>query len=107
MTAKEKQDAGTIFALIAIAVIIWWILHRKKSNTQNVATNPDFVLPPAAYWGSGNGPFSQGGTTPEAQMVYDQYNVPAPTFGYGGDSSVYMPLFGFVGYSDVGTYAGG
>ncbi len=115
MSEKDRKDFAIIAAGVIIALILWWIWSRRQSmtaaqsaeNTQgnNGAAQPsEGKYPPWAYWGSGNGPFSQGGMTPQAAALFSLYNIPLPNFGYAGNSQIYMPLYGFVGYSSVGTY---
>jgi len=105
MSEKDRKDFAIIAAGVIIALILWWIWSRRKAATETQqAKQSGADLPPWAYWGSGNGPFSQGGMTPQAEALFSLYNIPMPNFGYAGNSQIYMPLYGFVGYSSVGTY---
>ncbi len=116
MTEKDRKDFALIASGVVIAFVLWLIWERRKSTPNISETNvvqqgesgtPPYIdgaVPPWAYWGSGNGPFAQGGVTPESVALFSLYKIPLPKFAYNGNSEIYMPLYGFVGYSAVGTY---
>lgn len=103
MTEKDKHEWLGIAAIIIILLVIWLWMRRGKNASQNAAASP---LPATALWGPGGHPFAQGSQGVSENPTISEYNVnvPVPSYGYGGNSSVYMPLFGFVGYSSYGTY---
>jgi hypothetical protein len=83
MTTKERVHLGLAAAVVLVAVFFFLSYGRKKANQEPPAdTVPGAPWPtlPGLYWGQDE-PFS----------------------GYGGNSSVLMPLFGFVGYSTYAT----
>lgn len=118
MTDKTKNDLATVLVIVVIALALLWVWMRRKNSAASIpstssnpystapsSTNPSnadsIVTPATAYWGSNGQPFAQGGTMDN--MILNDIKIPVPEFGYSGNSQIYMPLFGFVGYSSVGT----
>lgn len=100
MTRTEK-NAFVALGIIAAIALAWMLWKRYQAARAN---NPAQVLPTAmpdvanATGFPVSNPIQFGQNLP-FQVNLDQYNVPIPTFHYSGNSQIYMPLFGFVGYS--------
>ena len=98
----------TVGAILAIALIAWLLWRRYMTaqaagNTPAVASNPNsqdlyagptgLPITPQIQYGQGSGAFQLNLGT-----------ITLPGFHYSGNHQIYMPLFGFVGYSN---YANG
>ena len=103
MKEETKKDLAIIAAVIIIAAVLW--LFWLKRREQQAPAGASDALPPSVLWGNG-GPFAGGGTgnNPAADYVFNKYDVPIPSYHFPAMKQQYMPLFGFVGYSSVGTY---
>lgn len=99
MKISDKQYHGFLLGgliILALIVLLWW---RNK----NVAPAPaqaanqtlDNSMGPS---GSPIAPQFQYGQQNPFQINLADYNVPIPQFHYAGNASIYMPMFGFVGY---------
>ena len=107
MTEKTKRDWVTLAATVVIAAVIYWLIKKRQAqnnaNPETYGENLPGGFPAQAFWGPSGQPFAQGNQGLN-NIFTNNIQVPIPNYGYGGNSSVYMPMFGFVGYSDVGTY---
>lgn len=101
MTTRDKSDWLLFGTLIAVLVIWWYIRTRRTADS--AAPDQSDTLPPSVQWG-GNSPFAGGGSgnNPQAEYITNAYDVPIPHFTAGPEQML-MPMFGFVGYSSVGT----
>ena len=109
---KSKNGALIATALVVVALILFWFLRPKNANGQGSGNSGNCPIcnflsglsGPAGTTNPGalNGNNSTSGTPNPAFQTYN-YNVPIPSFHYSGNSQIYMPLFGFVGYSSTGT----
>ncbi len=107
---RSKNSALGIIALIIFLLFLLWFLRPKAANPQaNGNTNC-----PICGWLSGllgpAGPAQAAnmfGTnaTGQPNMAFQtlNYNVPVPSYYFPGQGQIYMPMFGFVGYSNSGT----
>ena len=103
MKEKTKNDLATIAVVIVIAGVLW--LFWLKRHQEQAPAGASDALPPSVLWGQGT-PFADGGTgnNPAADYVFSKYDVPIPAYHFPAMKQQYIPLFGFVGYSSVGTY---
>ena len=100
MKLSDKAN-HIILTLGAIALVfvalIWWKNRQNAANSNTAAANQTLdntagmtsapILPQFQY-GQQN-PF---------QVNLSDYTAQIPQFHYSGNQSIYMPMFGFVGY---------
>ena len=109
------MDKRTVYSIVAIvvAIIIIWLLHRRVAAASVAQQVPATSTPPGLPLISFLSNIDPGlGIPVSYPLVYGQrgqvmqpitYEIPTPSFAYGGNQSIYMPLFGFVGYSQYAT----
>jgi len=107
----HKNGALIAAGVVVVVLLLFWFFRPKTTGggcpickyLGNILA-PGGVSNPAGTTNPGalNGNNSTSGTPNPAFQTYN-YNVPIPSFHYSGNSQIYMPLFGFVGYSSTGT----
>ena len=98
MQISEKHAKGAFWIfIVAAAVIVAWYLrqHKTVSPTQGAEQTLAATLGPT---GAPIVPQFQYGQQGPFQVNLSDYNVPVPQFHYSGNTSIYMPMFGFVAY---------
>ena len=100
---KTDKKEWLIVVVLVILAIVWYLWNRARVSVP--AESPQQLALPmpgaAQYWGPNGQPFGQGGTMDNP--ILNSIHIPVPDYGYSGNSQIYMPLFGFVGYSQLGT----
>lgn len=111
---SEKTTHYLIYgAIIIVAIIVIFKFFRPSLNVRVGSATPSGQSTIPQFLASTSGPagttnpgvlngMSANGTPNLAFQTYN-YQVPIPSFHYSGNSQIYMPLFGFVGYSTQGT----
>lgn len=102
--SKKSDDWLYILAALIVLAALWWMMRRKAQGANPTPASVEQALPQpgaAQYWGPNGQPFAQGGNMDNP--IFNQITIPVPSYGYAGNSQIYMPLFGFVGYSQLGT----
>ena len=101
----HKNGALIAAGVVVVVLLLFWFFRPKTSggncpvcNFLGGLTGPAGTTNPGAL----NGTNSATGAPNTAFQTYN-YNVPVPSFHYAGNQQIYMPLFGFVGYSSTGT----
>ena len=93
----------------ALVLIIGFLWSRRAATHSQAVTSPVYPGQALVDYLNTNSPL---GVPLNPYLLYGKqgismtpinYTIPTPTFGYGGNQSVYMPLFGFVGYSSYAT----
>ncbi len=120
MTDKQKKIVYIVAGVIAV-ILLLLIAKRLRENEagqlQHPHTNP-MTQPNSALWGKNGFPMltPQIANLPAEQLYYTTQmpitltvnsgagNSLSGIGGFGGDTSVYVPLFGFVGYTDYALY---
>lgn len=115
MSMPLKVNDKTIHSLfivgLVIAVVIFLMYFKVKLNvnpkgsSQSPMTPSQFLNSVAGPAGTTNQGALNGTTNGSPNLAFSTYNykVPVPSFHYNGNEQIYMPLFGFVGYSTSGT----
>lgn len=105
---SDKQHKGAFAAIIIAAIVIVLFLYMR--SRQQAAGSCSICNYLGGLLGSPAGTTNAGvlnGYTPtgapNTAFQTLNYNVPVPSFHYSGNGQIYMPLFGFVGYSSTGT----
>ncbi len=108
MSTNAKNAVNIALGALLVVFILWLLWKRKHAVLPASPESPGAPL--IEYLGS----MLPGlGVPPSMQLIFGKqgatmlnvdYNIPTPQFGYGGNASVYMPLFGFVGYTEYATY---
>jgi hypothetical protein len=105
---RDTKNVGSWVAVGAVIVLIWWLWKmrmREKTAAHNSADQGIPTLPatPMIYNGQPTA-FTQVPSEPTTNEFSYSINAGIPNLGfaYSGNSQIYMPLFGFVGFSDTG-----
>ena len=91
----DKQKIHIIAITILTGLILYWIVkhyHLLGMSAQNKTPSGN-PFDAQAQYGKNGKPFVQT----------DHVTVSFETGAYGGNQNIYMPLFGFVGYSSGAT----
>lgn len=105
MTRADKT-ALTIGAIAALLLIVW-LLWKRYTQAQNASAAPAALSNPSSqvnYQG-----FTGLPITPQIQygqpaaFQLNLGSITLPGFHYSGNQQIYMPLFGFVGYSNYAS----
>lgn len=105
MTRTDKTVLT--FAILAAVALIAWLLWKRYTAKQVSAATPAAASNPASqdiYLGPTGLPI-----TPQIQYGQQgafQLNlgtITLPGFHYSGNQQIYMPMFGFVGYSNYAS----
>lgn len=94
---SEKQSRFFMWAFVGAVILglFLYIRHKVPNNTQAAQDTLAGTLGPS---GVPILPQFQYGQQSPFQVNLSDYNVPVPGYHYSGNSSIYMPMFGFVGY---------
>lgn len=89
----------SIAALVLLGfVFLYWFKHVYNGTPANTQAAQDTLGATAGPTGIPIAPQFQYGQAGPFQINLSDYNVPIPQFHYAGNTSIYMPMFGFVGY---------
>ncbi len=106
---SDKQHNGAIAAIVIVAIVIVLWLYMRSKPRQRSGSCPicDYLAGLSSSPAGTTNPGILNGTGPTGapNLAFQtlNYTVPIPSFHYSGNSQIYMPLFGFVGYSSIGT----
>ena len=94
---SEGQTRFTMWAIVCAVVLGLFLYIRNKTpnNTQAAQQTLAGTIGPS---GAPILPQFQYGQQSPFQVNLSDYNVSVPAFHYSGNTSIYMPMFGFVGY---------
>jgi len=107
----HKNGALIAAGVVVVVLILFWFFRPKTTGGRcPICKYLGNILAPGGYSnpagttnpGALNGVSGGTGAPNTAFQTYN-YNVPVPSFHYAGNQQIYMPLFGFVGYSSTGT----
>lgn len=97
MKFNDKQSRFILWSAIAIvAFILIWFERKKYLASKQSAANT--LEQTAGITGTPISPAFQYGQQSPFQINLGDYAAQIPQFHYDGNQTVYMPLFGFVGY---------
>ncbi len=100
---KFSDKAVKVFgwAAVILAIVLFIMYRRGKAIQQSNAADPlgafagpsGFPFTAPLQYGAAGSPFQMNVTDPTMSI---------PQFHYSGNQTIYMPLFGFVGYGAQG-----
>ncbi len=103
--SRTDKIALTAGAIAALLIVLWLLWKRAKA----ISAPPAAVIPAATSNPQGQGVYA-GPTglpiTPQIQyggqgaFQLNLGTITLPGFHYAGNQEIYMPMFGFVGYSN-------
>ncbi len=97
-TKMSGQHMAVTAMIIVIAFIAFMYWRYKRATPSPTQAANDTLSATQGMTGTPISPAFQYGQSQPFQMTLDNYNVPVPNFNYSGNTQIYMPLFGFVGY---------
>jgi len=105
MTRTDKNVL--IASAIAAVVLIAWLLWKRYSKIAAAPTTPAALSNPTsqdAYQGPTGLPIvPQIQYGQPAPFQLELGSITLPGYHYSGNQQIYMPLFGFVGYSNYAS----
>lgn len=110
MNLSRTDKITLAVAALAAAVLIAWLLWRRYSapSTAQTAAVPASTSAPdwqASFAGPSGYPAVPQIQNGQANGVFqlDLGSITLPGFHYSGNEQIYMPMFGFVGYSNYAS----
>lgn len=110
MTLDRDDKIALAVAALAAALFIAWLLWKRYStaNAAQQAAQPAVITAP--NWQAGSAGPTGFPLTPQIQygqpsgaFQLNLGSITLPGFHYSGNSEIYMPMFGFVGYSNFAS----
>ena len=105
MTRTDKTVLTV--SVIAALMLIAWVLWKRYSQARNTSAAPASVSNPTsqdAYLGPTGLPIvPQIQYGQPAPFQLNLGTITLPGYHYSGNQQIYMPLFGFVGYSNYAS----